>query len=69
MVQVIEEDDGFGWVKVADSVGGSGLVPASYIEIVEEAPAPVVKKKAPPPPVPRGSKPKPTLGSGKFGTY
>lgn len=76
IVQVIEEDDGSGWVKVADGGGGpnsSGLVPASYIEIIEEAPVPppvavVAKKKAPPPPVPRGSKPKPTLGSGKFGT-
>ena len=31
---ILEEDDGSGWVKVADSKGGRGLVPASYVEIV-----------------------------------
>ncbi|KAH7913976.1 hypothetical protein BJ138DRAFT_1058030 [Hygrophoropsis aurantiaca] len=36
LVHVLEEDDGSGWVKVADDFGGKGLVPASYIETVEE---------------------------------
>lgn len=66
MVQVVEEDDGSGWVKVADSAGGKGLVPATYVDIVEEPTPTPAQKKAPPPPVPRGSKPKP-LGSGKYG--
>ena len=34
-VHVLEEDDGSGWVKVADDSGGKGLVPASYIEFRE----------------------------------
>jgi len=34
MVTVLEEDDGSGWVKVANSSGGKGLVPASYVEEV-----------------------------------
>ncbi|KAI0916824.1 hypothetical protein AcW1_007829 [Taiwanofungus camphoratus] len=34
IVQVLEEDDGSGWVKVADNSGGRGLVPASYIELL-----------------------------------
>ncbi|KAI0322418.1 hypothetical protein OF83DRAFT_1161259 [Amylostereum chailletii] len=32
-VSIIEEDDGSGWVKVADGHGGKGLVPASYVEV------------------------------------
>lgn len=32
MVKVLEEDDGSGWVKVANSSGKKGLVPASYVE-------------------------------------
>lgn len=39
-MHVIEEDDGSGWVKVLDEGGGRGLVPASYIESVDETPAP-----------------------------
>ncbi|KAI0270983.1 hypothetical protein BGY98DRAFT_1100477 [Russula aff. rugulosa BPL654] len=39
-VHVIEEDDGSGWVKVLDEGGGRGLVPASYIESVDETQAP-----------------------------
>jgi uncharacterized protein YgiM (DUF1202 family) len=31
-VRVLEEDDGSGWVKVADSDGEKGLVPATYLE-------------------------------------
>ncbi|KAH9999595.1 hypothetical protein BJV74DRAFT_944693 [Russula compacta] len=34
-VRVVEEDDGSGWVKVADEAGGQGLVPASYVEAVD----------------------------------
>jgi formin-binding protein 1 len=34
-VHVIEEDDGSGWVKVIDLEGSKGLVPASYIELVD----------------------------------
>ncbi|KAG2096547.1 uncharacterized protein F5147DRAFT_716580 [Suillus discolor] len=32
VVRVVEEDDGSGWVKVADSNGEKGLVPATYLE-------------------------------------
>jgi len=32
---VVEEDDGSGWVKVADDHGGKGLVPASYLETAD----------------------------------
>lgn len=35
---ILEEDDGSGWVKVADGKGGRGLVPASYVEIVGSSP-------------------------------
>ena len=35
MVKILEEDDGSGWVKVADEAGGKGLVPASYIEVLD----------------------------------
>ena len=34
-VKILEEDDGSGWVKVANTSGGKGLVPASYVEVVE----------------------------------
>ncbi|KAJ3507047.1 hypothetical protein NLJ89_g6523 [Agrocybe chaxingu] len=33
-VHVLEPDDGSGWVKVVDKDGNSGLVPASYLEIL-----------------------------------
>lgn len=33
-IKVLEEDDGSGWVKVANNSGGKGLVPASYVEVV-----------------------------------
>lgn len=55
---MIEDDDGSGWIKVADVKGGKGLVPASYIEMVEE--------NAAPPQAPVTTKPK-RLGSGKYG--
>ena len=56
---MIEEDDGSGWVKVADETGSSGLVPASYIELTEKVAA---STPAPPPHGPIVSQ-----GSGKFG--
>jgi hypothetical protein len=37
-VQVIEPDDGSGWVKVSDGLH-SGLVPASYVEYEDAAPS------------------------------
>ncbi|KAJ8523239.1 hypothetical protein ONZ45_g333 [Pleurotus djamor] len=39
-VRVLEADDGSGWVKVSISGSNSGLVPASYIEVVEEEDTP-----------------------------
>ncbi|KAJ1309726.1 hypothetical protein OPQ81_006491 [Rhizoctonia solani] len=45
--QVIEPDDGSGWVKVANERGVEGLVPATYIEIMGPA---LNKRRAPPPP-------------------
>ena len=41
MVHVVEEDDGSGWVKVMSDDGDTGLVPATYLEDVDGAPAPV----------------------------
>lgn len=38
MVHIVEPDDGSGWVKVADEDGDRGLVPASYLESVQEVP-------------------------------
>ncbi|CAE6414806.1 unnamed protein product [Rhizoctonia solani] len=46
-VQVVDPDDGSGWVKVLNEKGAEGLVPATYIEII--APA-LNKRRAPPPP-------------------
>ncbi|TCD63247.1 hypothetical protein EIP91_005803 [Steccherinum ochraceum] len=45
-VRILEEDDGSGWIKVGDSSGGSGLVPASYIEVIADEPV-----SAPPSPI------------------
>ncbi|OBZ68741.1 Protein BZZ1 [Grifola frondosa] len=39
-VQVLEEDDGSGWIKVADNAGGKGLVPASYIKVTDSSNSP-----------------------------
>ncbi|KAH9948829.1 hypothetical protein B0H21DRAFT_731329 [Amylocystis lapponica] len=39
-VEVLEEDDGSGWVKVADNTGGKGLVPSSYIQFTDALVAP-----------------------------
>ncbi|CAE6404304.1 unnamed protein product [Rhizoctonia solani] len=46
-VQVVDPDDGSGWVKVVNEQGAEGLVPATYIEVI--APA-LNKRRAPPPP-------------------
>ncbi|KAI0647754.1 hypothetical protein C8Q79DRAFT_951721 [Trametes meyenii] len=40
VVHMLEEDDGSGWVKVADDSGGKGLVPASYVELFDASTAP-----------------------------
>lgn len=32
-MQILEEDDGSGWVKVLDDVGNRGLVPSTYLEL------------------------------------
>jgi hypothetical protein len=40
IVMVLEDDDGSGWVKVDDSAGGKGLVPATYLDMSDlEGPA------------------------------
>ncbi|THH08450.1 hypothetical protein EW145_g2696 [Phellinidium pouzarii] len=61
ILQVIEDDDGSGWTKVADGKGGKGLVPASYVELVEE-------EEYTAPAIPARTKPTKlqTLGSGKY---
>lgn len=33
-VKVLEDDDGSGWIKVANKSGRKGLVPASYVKVV-----------------------------------
>jgi len=57
-VQVLEDDDGTGWVKVADEHGNRGLLPASYIEIVHD------NETQPPNTVQQN--PAQSLGSGMF---
>ena len=37
VVKVLEDDDGSGWVKVSDTNGEKGLVPATYLEPFEES--------------------------------
>ncbi|KAH8104793.1 hypothetical protein BXZ70DRAFT_1005298 [Cristinia sonorae] len=65
IVQVLEEDDGSGWIKVADEEGGNGLVPASYIEVIADEPIPVQRPSSAPG-INRASKPQPGL-SKKYG--
>lgn len=36
-VQVIEDDDGSGWVKVMNELGKTGLVPATYLDQSDSA--------------------------------
>lgn len=38
-VLIIEEDDGSGWVKVANMSGAKGLVPATYLSASADAPS------------------------------
>jgi len=54
-VQVLEEDDGSGWIKVLDESGGKGLVPASYIKI-EEAGTPPTETAHRAAPIQKGSR-------------
>jgi len=56
-VNVIEEDDGSGWIKVINTRGKSGLVPASYVQLKEDSG---------PPPIAASTRPKTTVGSGQF---
>ncbi|KAI5119404.1 hypothetical protein M0805_005947 [Coniferiporia weirii] len=58
IVQVLEDDDGSGWTKVADGNGGKGLVPASYVELIDE-------EYQSPPKIPVRTKPQ-TFASGKY---
>lgn len=62
-VQILEEDDGSGWVKVADEFGGKGLVPAAYVEAVQ----PTASTPVRPPPVPAAST-RPRTG-GQYGQF
>ncbi|KAK7056961.1 Protein BZZ1 [Paramarasmius palmivorus] len=55
-VNVLEADDGSGWVKVADSRGANGLVPASYLEYQDEMDPSTTSSSTP-------------LGSGRYGKY
>lgn len=34
-IQLLEVDDGSGWIKVADRHGHKGLIPTTYIELSE----------------------------------
>jgi hypothetical protein len=56
-VTVLEDDDGSGWIKVDDGAGGKGLVPASYVNLSEDTPAPA----------PTSAKAKSPHGSGQYG--
>ncbi|EPS98414.1 hypothetical protein FOMPIDRAFT_1037483 [Fomitopsis schrenkii] len=64
-VQILEEDDGSGWVKVADEFGGKGLVPAAYVEAVQ----PTASTPVRPPPVPAASTRPRTGGQYVRGVY
>ncbi|PAV17054.1 Bzz1-Myo3 5p-Bee1p-Vrp1p actin assembly complex component [Pyrrhoderma noxium] len=35
-IQIEEDDDGSGWIKVIDPQGKKGLIPASYVEVIED---------------------------------
>ena len=59
VVQVLEEDDGSGWVKVLNEHGQSGLVPATYLEEEKAAPGSM--------PVPARAAVSRTQGSGEKG--
>ena len=61
VIQIEEDDDGSGWVKAIDSQGNKGLVPATYIELIEESP-----RGSAAPQVPMNTKPS-LRGSGQYG--
>ena len=54
-----KDDDGSGWVKVSNDQGGKGLVPASYVEYLEEI------ANAPP----TATHSRTSQGSGQYGSY
>lgn len=62
-VDVLEDDDGSGWVKVADSNGGRGLIPASYIEAIDDTAGATTPRPSTPTAV------APTQGSGQYGQW
>jgi hypothetical protein len=64
VVRVIEEDDGSGWVKVDDGAGGKGLVPATYLDMDQDASTPPAMPVPTPAPAPATSA---RPGSGKYG--
>ena len=57
VVDVLEDDDGSGWVKVADGSGGKGLIPASYIEAFDHDAGATASRSSTPTgaPTPQGS--------------
>ncbi|EIM85766.1 uncharacterized protein STEHIDRAFT_79768 [Stereum hirsutum FP-91666 SS1] len=59
-VDVLEDDDGSGWVKVADSNGGRGLIPASYIEAIDDTAGATTPRSSTPTAV------TPNQGSGQY---
>ena len=62
-MQIVEEDDGSGWVKAMDDSGGKGLVPASYLVPVE--PSEAAHSRASPPR--GGTQGHRQQGSGQYG--
>lgn len=60
-VNVLEDDDGSGWVKVADGSGGRGLIPASYIEPIDDTVEATTPRSSTPTAVSFGQ------GSGEYG--
>lgn len=57
VLDLVDNDDGSGWVKLAGP-GGTGLVPASYVDVLFGGMKPGESAKPPPPPPSRGSNPK-----------
>ena len=65
VVQIVEEDDGSGWVKAVDNSGGKGLVPASYLTPIEPTEA-SGDRSSPPRSSAQGRR---RQGSGQFGEF
>lgn len=61
VVDVLELDDGSGWVKIGDASGEKGLVPATYVQLMEDGAQPAASAGTI-----RGNKPQ---GGGKFGEW